>query len=116
MIHISSITKQYGSRILFKDAQFQINPGDKIGLVGPNGAGKTTIFRLITGEESYDTGSISIPSKTRVAYFSQNIGDLKGRSALEEVKSGAGKVSSLAVQLSDFDKQLGDTAEKPISD
>ena len=51
MISLTRINKQYGRQILFVDASFQLNPGEKVGLVGPNGAGKTTLFRMITGEE-----------------------------------------------------------------
>jgi ATPase subunit of ABC transporter with duplicated ATPase domains len=50
MIALSRVTKQYGGQVLFVDASFQINPGEKIGLVGPNGAGKSTVFRMIAGE------------------------------------------------------------------
>ena len=56
MISLSHIGKQYGRQILFVDASFQLNPGEKVGLVGPNGSGKTTLFRMITGEESPDEG------------------------------------------------------------
>src|SRR5690606_41818478 len=51
VIAFSSVTKQYGGQVLFVDASFQINPGEKVGLVGPNGAGKSTVFRMIAGEE-----------------------------------------------------------------
>ena len=57
MISLSRIQKQYGKQVLFIDAGFQLNPGEKVGLVGPNGAGKTTLFRLITGEETADRRS-----------------------------------------------------------
>ena len=56
MIHLSGISKGYGKKTLYKNGSFQINTGEKIGLVGPNGAGKTTIFRIITGEERPDEG------------------------------------------------------------
>jgi len=56
VIALSSVSKQYGRQVLLVDASFQLNPGEKTGLVGPNGAGKTTIFRLITGEEHADDG------------------------------------------------------------
>src|SRR6187401_1809087 len=56
MISFANVSKQYGKQILFVDASFQLNPGEKAGLVGPNGAGKTTVFRMITGEESPDEG------------------------------------------------------------
>ncbi len=63
MISLTRISKQYGRQILFVDASFQLNPGEKVGLVGPNGSGKTTLFRMITGEEVADEGEVSIPKK-----------------------------------------------------
>ena len=71
MIHLTDISKQYGSQILFTHAKLQILPGTRSGLVGPNGAGKSTIFRLITGEESLDAGEISCAKKSVIGYFSQ---------------------------------------------
>ena len=71
MIVFSNVVKQYGRQILFTDASFQINPGEKAGLVGPNGCGKTTLFRLIAGAEQPDEGSVSVPSKLIIAYFRQ---------------------------------------------
>jgi len=115
MIHLSNITKQYGSKILYKNASFQINDGEKIGLVGPNGAGKTTIFRVITGEEGYE-GTVSKSDRTVIGYFSQNIEDMRGRSALEEVKSAAGKLPELGARLKELEKRLEDSAVTPLSD
>jgi ATPase subunit of ABC transporter with duplicated ATPase domains len=80
MIHLTGISKQHGSQILFQNASFQILPGSRSGLVGPNGAGKTTIFRLITGEEQPDSGEISCSRKNVVGYFSQDVGEMSGRS------------------------------------
>lgn len=116
MIHLTTISKQYGHRVLYKDASMQIRTGDRIGLVGPNGAGKTTIFRIITREENVDSGQISIPEKAVIGYFSQDVGEMKGRSALEEVKAGAGKVSGLAEKITKMEKQLEDSAINPLSD
>src|SRR6185295_16826176 len=56
MISFSKVSKQYGRQVLFVDASFQLNPGEKVGLVGPNGSGKTTLFRMIVGEETADEG------------------------------------------------------------
>lgn len=116
MIHLTQISRQYGSKILFKDASIQIRPGDKIGLVGVNGAGKTTLFRIITREEGVDSGEVNIAEKILIGYFSQDVGEMKGRSALEEVKSGAGRVSTLAHEIAVLEKKLQDSAENPISD
>ena len=95
MVAFNAVTKQQGSKILFSQASFQINPGEKIGLVGPNGAGKTTVFRLLTGEESVDQGALSKPDKIRLGYFSQNIEEMKGRSVLQEVLS-AGNLENIS--------------------
>jgi ABC-type multidrug transport system ATPase subunit len=69
MISFSNINKQYGKQLLFVDASFQLNPGEKVGLVGPNGAGKTTLFRMVVGEETPDEGAVSVPKKLMVGYF-----------------------------------------------
>ena len=108
MISVSNLTKQYGTKVLYEGGTFQIRPGDKMGLVGPNGAGKTTIFRVITGEESYDKGEISKPERWVIGYFSQDVGEMKGRSALEEVMAGAGRVSDLAYEITSLEAKLQD--------
>ena len=116
MIACTGLTKQFGSRTLFKNASFQINPGEKIGLVGPNGAGKSTIFRLLMREESVDAGDINISDKISIAHFSQEVGEMHGRSALEEVKSAAGDLPRLTVRLKELETRLEDSAVNPIDD
>jgi ATP-binding cassette subfamily F protein 3 len=106
MIHFSGVTKQFGEQILFKDVSFQINTGYKMGLVGPNGAGKSSIFKIIMGEESYDQGSVTKPDSLTVAYFSQDVGEMSGRSVLEEVLADAGKISQVAERLKVLEPQL----------
>ena len=99
MIHLSNITKQHGSQVLFKEASFQVLPGSRTGLVGPNGAGKTSIFRIITGEEEVDSGEITCAKKTTIGYFSQDVGDMSGQSALEEVMAGSAETVRLSAEL-----------------
>lgn len=106
MIHVSNITKNYGSKTLFKNAGFQINAGEKIGLVGPNGNGKTTIFRIIMGEEGVETGNVSKPDKCVIGYFSQKIEDMRGKTVIDEVKSAAGPVTKLQVELKEYEAKL----------
>ncbi|HEX5063418.1 MAG TPA: ABC-F family ATP-binding cassette domain-containing protein [Kofleriaceae bacterium] len=106
MIAFSSVTKQYGGQILFVDASFQINPGEKVGLVGPNGAGKSTVFRLIVGEEAPDDGNVEKPRKLTLGYFRQDVGDLRGRSILAETCAGAGEVAKLADELAQLSAKL----------
>lgn len=116
MFNLSNISKRYGQHIIFEGASLQVNPGEKIGLVGPNGAGKTTLFRVVIGEESVDSGAVAIPDKVVVGYFSQSVGEMAGRSAVEEVIAGAGKISKLAVDIAEMEKRLEDSASNPISD
>jgi ATP-binding cassette subfamily F protein 3 len=116
MIHLSNLTKRQGVRTLYENGSFQIRAGEKIGLVGPNGAGKTTIFRLITGEDQADGGTISTDPGVVVGYFSQDVGDMRGRSALEEVKAGAGRVYELATIIASAEKRLADSETEPLSD
>ncbi len=112
MVHLSNITKQHGSQVLFCDASFQILPGSRTGLVGPNGAGKTTIFRIITGEEEPDSGDMTCAKRTTIGYFSQDVGDMSGRSALEEVMAGSAETMRLAGEL----KQMEAAMCEPQSD
>ncbi|MES1255778.1 MAG: ATP-binding cassette domain-containing protein, partial [Acidobacteriota bacterium] len=84
MISLTRISKQYGRQILFVDASFQLNPGEKVGLIGPNGSGKTTLFRMLTGEEVPDEGEVSIPKKLTIGYFRQDIEEMSGRPVLDE--------------------------------
>ena len=107
MIHLSNITKQQGNKVLYRNGSFQINAGEKIGLVGLNGTGKTTIFRIITGEEGYE-GTVSKSDKTVIGYFSQNIEDMRGRSALEEVKSAIGNLGTMQVRMQECEAKLAD--------
>lgn len=108
MIHLSNITKQQGNKVLYRNGSFQINSGEKIGLVGPNGAGKTTIFRIIMGEEGIDGGTISKSDRTVIGYFSQNIEEMKGKSALEEVKSAVGNIGDMQVRMQECEAKLAD--------
>ena len=82
MIAFNRFSKQYGRQLLFVDASFQLNPGEKVGLVGPNGSGKTTLFRMIVGEEVPDDGEVTVPKKLTIGYFRQDIEEMwAGRSS-----------------------------------
>ncbi len=76
--------------------------------MGPNGTGKTTIFRMIIGEERVDTGQISFQGQTKIAYFSQEVGEMRGKTALNEVIDGNLLVGQLRNQLLDYETQLSD--------
>ncbi len=111
MIHVNNITRQHGPQILFRDASFQILPNTRTGLVGPNGAGKTTIFRLITGEEQPDKGEVSRPGSTVIGYFSQEIGEMSGHSALQEVMSASARTVALGEEMRKMETAMGEAME-----
>jgi ATPase subunit of ABC transporter with duplicated ATPase domains len=108
MISFSRISKQYGRQILFVDASFQLNPGEKVGLVGPNGSGKTTLFRLITGEEQPDEGEVSVPRKLTIGYFRQDVEEMSGRSVLDEAIAGSGRLGDLHHELDALNDAMAD--------
>jgi ATPase subunit of ABC transporter with duplicated ATPase domains len=108
MVSFSGISKQYGRQILFVDASFQLNPGEKVGLVGPNGAGKTTLFRLIVGEEAADEGDVSVPKRLTVGYFRQDVEEMAGRSVLDETIAGSGRVGQLHHELEALNAAMAD--------
>src|SRR5436309_12573231 len=99
MISFSRISKQYGRQVLFVETSFQLNPGEKVGLVGPNGSGKTTMFRMIVGEEVPDDGEVSVPKKLTIGYFRQDVEEMSGRSVLDEAIAASGRVGSLHHEL-----------------
>ena len=108
LVDFNNVTKQHGSQVLFIDASFKVNPGEKVGLVGPNGAGKTTIFRLILGEERADEGSVERPKRLTLGYFRQDFADWRDRSVLAETLAGAGAVAEAGDELALLEDRLGD--------
>src|ERR1035441_8765845 len=110
MISFSNINKQYGRQLIFVDANFQLNPGEKVGLVGPNGSGKTTLFRMIVGEDAPDEGDVSVPRKLTIGYFRQDVEEMQGRSALDEAIAGSGRLGDLHHELEALHHAMEDPA------
>jgi ATPase subunit of ABC transporter with duplicated ATPase domains len=110
VIRFDAISKQHGRQILFVEASAVVHRGEKVGLVGPNGAGKSTLFRLVTREEQPDEGQVSIDRGVTVGHFSQDVGEMSGRSAVAETMDGAGPVSAVAAELHQLEHALADPA------
>jgi ATPase subunit of ABC transporter with duplicated ATPase domains len=108
MIRLDNITKQNGHQLLFIEASMGVQKGEKVGLVGPNGAGKTTIFRMITGREEPDDGLVVIDPGMTIGYFSQDVGEMSGQSAVAAVMDGVGPVSALAAEMSTLEAAMVD--------
>jgi ATPase subunit of ABC transporter with duplicated ATPase domains len=111
MISFSNIQKQYGKQLIFVDANFQLNPGEKVGLVGPNGAGKTTLFRMAIGEELPDDGDVSVPKKLTIGYFRQDVEEMQGRSVIDEAIAGSGRIGDLHHELEHLQRAMEDPAQ-----
>jgi ATPase subunit of ABC transporter with duplicated ATPase domains len=111
MISFSNINKQYGKQLIFVDASFQLNPGEKVGLVGVNGSGKTTLFRMIVDEEAPDEGEVSVPKRLTIGYFRQDVEEMKGRLVLDEAIAGSGRVGDLHHELEDLHRAMQDPGQ-----
>jgi ATP-binding cassette subfamily F protein 3 len=116
MVNLSNIRVAFGDRVIFSNGDFLLRPGDKIGLVGPNGAGKTTLFKVICGIEPLDEGTISMDPGTVIGYFSQEVGEMTGRSALEEVLAGAGRVYELGRELTTLEHRMSEEGGPGLTD
>ena len=110
MIRLENISKQNGHQILFIEASAALQRGEKVGLVGPNGAGKTTLFRMMTGQEAPDEGLVGVDRGITIGYFSQDVGEMAGRSCVAEVMDGAGPVSEVAAELKALETVMADPA------
>src|SRR5215207_7122338 len=111
MISFAGINKQYGKQLIFVDASFQLNPGEKVGLVGPNGSGKTTLFRMIIGEEVPDDGEVSVPKKLTIGYFRQDVEEMAGRPVIDEAILGSGRAGDLHHELEQLQNAMSDPSQ-----
>src|SRR3954463_12900164 len=108
MIRVENVSKQNSHRILFIEASATLQRQERVGLVGPNGAGKITLFRMINKEEEPDEGQVSVDRGVTIGYFSQDVGEMAGRSAVAEVMDGAGPVSKVAAELKELEAAMAD--------
>src|ERR1700754_3551871 len=116
MIRLDNISKQNGHQIVFIEASAALQKGERVGLVGPNGAGKTTLFRMIVGEEQPDEGQVSVDRGMSIGYFSQDVGEMSGRSVVAEVMDGAGPVSELMAEMAVLEAAMADPEQADAMD
>jgi sulfate-transporting ATPase len=96
VIEANKISKSYGDKVLFEDFSFNIPPGSIVGIIGGNGAGKTTLFRMLTGQEKPDTGTIRVGETVKLAYVDQSRDALNpNNSVWEEISDGKNEVIML---------------------
>ncbi|WP_215748947.1 MULTISPECIES: ABC-F family ATP-binding cassette domain-containing protein [unclassified Gluconobacter] len=108
MIRLDNISKHNGQRVIFIEASAALLKGEKVGLVGPNGAGKSTLFRMITKQEEPDEGNVLTDRGVTIGFFSQDVGEMSGHSAVAEVMNGAGAVSEVAAELAELEAAMAD--------
>jgi ATPase subunit of ABC transporter with duplicated ATPase domains len=108
VIRLDGIALQHGRQVLFVGASAVIHRGEHVGLVGPNGAGKSTLFRLITKAEEPDEGQVSVDRGVTIGHFSQDVGEMKGKTVVAEAIAGAGPVSKVAAELRELEHALAD--------
>jgi len=88
VLEVEGLEKEYGDKILFKDLSFKLPPNGIVGIIGPNGAGKSTLFRLITGQEQPDAGTIKLGETVKLAYVDQSRDTLDGAKTIWQEVSG----------------------------
>src|SRR5581483_9465872 len=88
VIEAEHLSKAYGDQLLIEDLSFKLPPGGIIGIIGPNGAGKTTLFRMITGQEKADRGSLRLGETVKLGYVDQSRDTLApAKTVWEEISS-----------------------------
>ncbi|HUS64521.1 MAG TPA: ABC-F family ATP-binding cassette domain-containing protein [Kofleriaceae bacterium] len=112
MIRLDKVSAAHGKQLLFVEASMAVFRGEKVGLVGPNGSGKSTIFRMLVGAEAPDAGQVVVERGVEIGYFSQDVGEMRGRSVVEEVMAGAGEVSAVAHELRELEEAMADPARQ----
>ena len=89
VIEFTNVTKSFGDRVLIDDLSFKIPAGAIVGIIGPNGAGKSTLFKMITGKETPDTGTVSIGQTVQLSYVDQSRGNLgNDKTVFDEIADG----------------------------
>src|SRR5690606_22561806 len=89
VIHAENIAKAFGENLLYENLTFDVPPGAIVGIIGPNGAGKTTLFRMIVGQDTPDTGSLTVGSTVQLAYVEQSRDTLNpDKTVWEEISEG----------------------------
>jgi ATP-binding cassette ChvD family protein len=119
VLEVDGLEKEYGEKVLFKGLSFRLPPNGIVGVIGPNGAGKSTLFRLITGQETPDAGSVRVGETVKLAYVDQSRDALDPNktvwqeisSGLEVLKVGAREINTRAY-VGSFNFKGGDQQKK----
>ena len=116
MLTVTGLSRSFGARDLFIDAQLQVFARDRIAIVGPNGSGKTTLFEMISGDQQPDAGEIRAVRDARIGYLRQETDDLRGRTLLDEVMSSGSHVADTGHRLAVLENEMGELLPGPDRD
>jgi ATP-binding cassette subfamily F protein 3 len=111
MLNIHNLSVSFQGDYLFEKIAFQLNAGDKVGLVGKNGAGKSTLLRIIAGEQEYDGGSIAADKEISIGFLKQDIDFTKGHTVIEEAYQAFKEIKNLEKQLDEINSQLAERTD-----
>ena len=106
VLSVNQISKAYGAEIICEGVSFQLHAGERIGLVGPNGAGKTTLLRIITGQESADSGTVTFARSTTYGYLEQGTSNATLGTMEEELRRAFGSLEQMADQLHKLEAKM----------
>ena len=106
MLHLTDISKSFGSQVLLDEASLHVKPGMRLGLVGPNGAGKTTLLRLVVGDISLDGGEISTRKDLRIGFLPQEIEEIADHAVIDEVLASHLDVLSAERRIAELGHQI----------
>jgi ATP-binding cassette, subfamily F, member 3 len=109
MITVSGLSKSFGARDLFVDADLQVFARDRVAIVGPNGSGKTTLFEILAGAQHYDAGEVAVAKGAVLGYLRQETDELRGRSVIEEVLKAASEVTQAGHRLGLLETEMAET-------
>ena len=110
---VDKIEKNFGARVLFSGASFQINPGERFALVGPNGAGKTTMLKIIMGIDSPDAGQVQYAKDCQVGYLEQETNlEHKDTTILAEVMAAAKEIRRMGERANELQAQITELSEQ----
>ena len=106
MLHLTDISKSFGTQTVLDEASLHVKPGMRVGLVGANGAGKTTLLRLIAGEMSLDGGEISARKDLRIGFLPQEIEEIADHAVMDEVLASYADILSAEHRMAELSDQL----------
>ncbi len=106
MISLKNVSLAFGGQEIFKDISLDIRPADKIGLIGRNGIGKSTLLKIITGEITPDSGSVSVPKDLKIGYLPQHLQTTDKRTLIEETLTAFDEVKKLRKEYERLNHEL----------